>query len=538
MKPPDFAPYPFSAAVHPARLPPLRGGVDARRRPVVVVGAGPVGLTAAIGLALQHVPVVLVEADAGVCTGSRAICISRRSLEIAQRLGALQGFLEIGLPWTGGRSFYRDTEVLHFTMPSDADQQLPPMVNLAQYHIEQILLERAEQLAEFIDIRWQTRLTQLDAGADGVRLALTSPAGDYALDADWLVAADGGRSFVRESLGLKLEGTSYEGRYVIVDILIDSARPTERLAYFDPPCNPGSTVLVHKQPHGVWRIDYQLRDGEDPHEAVKPGNVMPRVESLLAMMGETAPWRPIWITLYKANALTLPRYRHGRVLLAGDAAHLVPIFGVRGANSGIDDADNLAWKLGFVIQGRADESLLDSYSHERVAAARENLWHGTKSTEFMAPPSFAFELLRTAVLGLAAKHAAVRPLINPRQTAPIAYVDSPLNGADDGGFGAGPAPGSVLPECPLHDGHLTQRLPPDFCALHFGDARQAPELPCLRIDLPRSTDRSGRLYPRFGATDGTLYLVRPDGHVLARWRDARRADVPAALQHALHATAA
>jgi 3-(3-hydroxy-phenyl)propionate hydroxylase len=511
-------------------------GVDARRRPVAVVGAGPVGLTAAIGLALQGVPVVLIEADAGVCSGSRAICISRRSLEIAQRLGALQGFLDVGLPWTGGRSFYREREVLHFTMPSDADQQLPPMVNLAQYHIEQILLERAEQLADLIDIRWQTRVTQLDARADGVRLALATPAGDYALDADWLVAADGGRSFVRESLGLKLEGTSYEGRYVIVDILMDSARPTERLAYFDPPCNPGSTVLVHKQPHGVWRIDYQLRDGEDPDDAVKPENVMPRVASLLAMMGETAPWRPIWITLYKANALTLARYRHGRGLLAGDAAHLVPIFGVRGANSGIDDADNLAWKLGFVINRRADAALLDSYSHERVAAARENLRHGTKSTEFMAPPSFAFELMRTAVLGLAEKHAAVRSLINPRQTLPIAYADSPLNGADDG-FDAGPAPGSVLPECPLLAGHLTQLLSPDFTALYFGSPEHAPELPCVRIDLPRTADRTGRLYPLYGATDGTLYLVRPDGHVLARWRDARRADVAGALSHALRQAA-
>ncbi len=301
-----FAPYPFTAAVHPARLPPLAGGADAQRHAVAIVGGGPVGLTAAIGLALQDVRSVLIEADDGVCAGSRAICISRRSLEIAQRLGALPGFLEVGLPWTGGRSFYRNTEVLHFSMPTDDNQKLPPMVNLAQYHIEDILLKRAEALAEFIDIRWQTRVTKIEARNDGVHLALDSPAGNYALDTDWLVAADGGRSFIRESLGLKLEGTSYEGRYVIVDILLDSARPTERLAYFDPPCNPGSTVLVHKQPHGVWRIDYQLRDGEDPDEAIKPEHVMPRVDSLLAMMGETAPWQPVWITLYKANALTLP----------------------------------------------------------------------------------------------------------------------------------------------------------------------------------------------------------------------------------------
>jgi 3-(3-hydroxy-phenyl)propionate hydroxylase len=209
------------------------------------------------------------------------------------------------------------------------------MVNLAQYSIEQILLDRAEAQPELIDVRWQTRLVRLLPQADGVELEVDTPQGGYTLQADWVVACDGGRSFVRESLGLKLQGTSYEGRYVIVDILMDSPRPAERLAYFDPPCNPGSTVLVHKQPRNVWRIDYQLREGEDPEAAIQPEHVAPRVQSLLDMMGETAPWKLIWTGLYKANALTLDRYRQGRVLLAGDAAHLLPIFGVRGANSGM-----------------------------------------------------------------------------------------------------------------------------------------------------------------------------------------------------------
>jgi 3-(3-hydroxy-phenyl)propionate hydroxylase len=566
----DFVPYPFTAQRHAPTLPRLREGVDARRHPVVVVGAGPVGYCAALGLARQGVPVVLLEADDGVCFGSRAICISRRSLEILERLGAAQGFLKTGLPWTGGRSFYREQEVLHFTMPQDANQKLPPMVNLAQYHIEQFLLDAAEARPGLIDMRWQTRVTAVDAHDDGVRLRLSTPLGDYALDADWLVAADGGRSTVRDALGLQLQGTSYEGRYVIVDIALDSARPTERLAYFDPPCNPGSTVLVHKQPDKVWRIDYQLRDGEDPDEAVKPENVMPRVESLLQMMGERGAWSPIWITIYKANALTLERYRHGRVLLAGDAAHLVPIFGVRGANSGIDDADNLAWKLAFVVNGLASLRLLDSYSHERVAAAHENLSHGTKSTEFMAPPSFAFDLMRRAVLGLAVRHAGVRSLINPRQTSAIAYRDSPLNAAADASaeFDAGPAPGSVLPECPLmhgsdsdmRAGHLTELLAPGFTLLVFADdgsalpdalraleaALAARAIPLALVLLERrrggaaagdttrrAWDHSGRLFPMYGAAPGTWYLVRPDGHVLARWRRGDAAAVAAAIDHVL-----
>jgi 3-(3-hydroxy-phenyl)propionate hydroxylase len=569
----EFKPYPFEAKQYAARIPELDHGRETTRHAVTIVGGGPVGLAVALGLARHGVRSVLIEADNSVCYGSRAICISRRSLEIVERLGALDGFLAKGLPWTGGRSYYRNDEVLHFRMPQDENQKLPPMVNLAQYHIEQFLLDAAEAQSDLIDIRWNTKVAALQQDEHGATLKLSSPAGDYEAQTDWIVAADGGRSTIRDALGLKLTGTSYEGRYVIVDILLDSARPTERLAYFDPASNPGSTVLVHKQPDNVWRIDYQLRDGEDADEAVKPENVMPRVQSLLDMMGETASWSPVWITIYKANALTLERYRHGRVLFAGDAAHLVPIFGVRGANSGIDDADNLAWKLAFVAKGLATDTLLDSYSDERVFAAHENLSYGTKSTEFMAPPSFAFDLMRTAVLSLALKHEGVRSLINPRQTSAIAYSASPLNAASPDAFASGPAPGAVLPECPLtlvgpavsREGHLTDLVGPRFTAFWFSEDGNVPaELAALEaplaqralpfalvpvsaqcpVDATRLTgwDHTGRLFPMYAAQcdakAGTLYLVRPDGHVLGRWHGqatALAAHVLAALDHTLRA---
>ncbi|KVK95936.1 FAD-dependent oxidoreductase [Burkholderia territorii] len=563
----EFKPYPFVAARHPAQLPACRDGVDVQRHRVAIVGGGPVGLAVALGLANHGIRSVLLEADDSVCHGSRAICISRRSLEIIERLGALDGFLGVGLPWSGGRSFYRHEEVLHFTMPQDENQKLPPMVNLAQYHIEQFLLDAALRRPELIEIRWQTKVAGVTRHTDGVRVDVDTPLGGYALDADWIVACDGGRSTMRDALGLSLHGTRYEGRYVIVDIALDSDRPTERLAYFDPPSNPGSTVLVHKQPDNVWRIDYQLRDDEDPEAAVRPENVIPRVQSLLDMMGERGDWSPIWITIYKANALTLERYRHGRVLFCGDAAHLVPIFGVRGANSGIDDADNVAWKLAYVIRGLASDALLDSYSDERVFATHENLRYGTKSTEFMAPPSFAFELMRKAVLTLAVRHPALRSLINPRQTSAIAYTASPLNADERDAFSAGPPPGSVLAECPLmlhignddgaRRGHLTDVVGSGFTAFRFThDGAPDPAfsaleqslhdagIPFALVTLARHAvpqhagcgghDADGRLFDMYGARDGTVYLVRPDGHVLGRWHDARPADLSAALTRALH----
>ncbi|CAE6746844.1 3-(3-hydroxy-phenyl)propionate/3-hydroxycinnamic acid hydroxylase [Paraburkholderia aspalathi] len=567
----SFKPYPFTPRFYASVVPPLVDGRDPQRRAVAIVGGGPVGMTLALALARQGVRSVLIEADDGVCTGSRAICISRRSLEIFKRLGAAHGFLKKGLPWTGGRSFYRDAEVFRFAMHQDDEQSLPPMINIAQYQIEQLLLDEVEQHADLIDIRWQTRVTGIEQhtgnGATGATLDLSTGDTAWTMRADWVVACDGGRSTIREALCLKLTGTTYEGRYVIVDIELESERATERLAYFDPPSNPGSTVLVHKQPDNVWRIDYQLRDDEDPEAAIKPENVMPRVQSVLDSMGETGEWSPIWITVYKANALTLERYRHGSVLFAGDAAHLVPIFGVRGANSGIDDADNLGWKLGCVVNGIASDRLLDSYSDERVFAARENLSYGMKSTEFMAPPSFAFDLMRQAVLGLAVHHPAVRPLINPRQTHAIAYAQSPLNwvaAAASGAFAKGPAPGTVLPECRLQrtrdgvpvDIHLTDLLGPCFTALRFGaDTAQDEAWQQLhhalaehgipfkaitlvkgdapRANVPHVVDPAGRLHEMLDATPGTVYLIRPDGHVLARWRNGNATDVQSAVTASL-----
>ena len=243
---------------------------------VAIVGGGPVGLAAALGLARQGVKSIVIEADDSVCEGSRATCVSRRSLEIAGRLGALPEMLARGLPWSGGRSFWQQTEVFNFSMPQYEGQRLPPMINLQQYYIEDALLAAVARVnaaaAGTVDVRWATRVDAIERALHSTTLGLVNEHGRGTLVADWVVACDGGQSFVRNAMGLALEGTAYTGRYVIVDIVLPSKHPTERRAWFDPPWHRGATVLMHRQPDDLWRIDWQLRHGDDTEEALKPEN--------------------------------------------------------------------------------------------------------------------------------------------------------------------------------------------------------------------------------------------------------------------------
>jgi 3-(3-hydroxy-phenyl)propionate hydroxylase len=526
------------------------------RVPVLIAGGGPVGMTLAALLARHGVASLVVEADAGYCAGSRAICMSRRSQEIFAWVGADKALVDKGLSWVGGRSYFRDQEVLHFQMPSEPTQRFAPMVNIQQFYAEEFAHKAALAQGGLADVRWSSKVTAVRPAADGVQVDVEAPGGMHTVQADWVVACDGGRSTVREQLGLQLEGTQYEGKYVIVDVVQKTRRAVERLAWFDPPSNPGSTILMHRQPDDVWRIDYQIRDDEDPVEAVKPENVLPRVQSHLTMIGEGQPWEPLWISIYNAKCLTLPSYRHGRVLFAGDAAHLVPIFGVRGLNSGLDDAGNLAWKLALVQQGRAADSLLDSYSSERVQAARENIRYGAKSTEFMAPPNHGFNLLREAALRLATEDTAVASLLNPRQSTPVEYVGSPLNlAAQESAFGAGARAGMPAPEGRLRgadgDIHLTSCFGGGFVLLYFSAKGVLPKdiaaLATSGQDGPASVkviaigkqgesadgilfDELGQARERYGAGDGSAFLVRPDGYLMGRWKAASAAEIASALK--------
>lgn len=262
---------------------PLTASAQERKK-VVIVGAGPIGMTVALELARFGVPCVLLESELQVSEGSRAIVFTRRSMEILQQVGVARKVSEGGLPWRFGNSYYRDQCVYRMEAPHDADDRFFPLINLQQQYLEEFLVQ-AVLAQPLIELRWGNRVTRVDETVSAARVEVDTPVGPYLLESEWLVAADGARSGLRSMMNLAMEGASYEGRFVIADILIDLPLPTERLAFFDPDWNPGNTVLMHREPRGIWRVDYQLPEGETPVQALQGASLKERINAQLAMIG-------------------------------------------------------------------------------------------------------------------------------------------------------------------------------------------------------------------------------------------------------------
>jgi len=514
---------------YPTFEAPERRESLSERTKVAIVGGGPVGLTAALTLARHGVPCVLLEAKSTYNDGSRAICIARQSFHIFETLGVAGPFVEKSLGWTTGRSFFRGRQILEFDMPDSADEKFRPMYNLEQQYIEQFLHAAAEA-SELIDIRWQSEVAGLRDTDDGVVLTIRDPHGSYELPAGWVLAADGARSAIRSMRGLRLKGENYEGRYVIADVRMEHDYPTIRRALFDPACRPGGTVLIHRQPDNIWRIDYQLREGESAEEATREANVRDSVAGVLAEIGHDGPWDLEWWSIYSANTLALDDYRAGRIFFIGDSAHIVPIFGVRGLNNGLADAQNIGWKLARVLKGSADERLLDSYSPERRGATLDVFANASKSARFMTPPTRGWQIMRDAALSLALDHPFAGAFANPRQMTPYTYAESPITLADRDDFSRGPKPGAVAGNVRLDEGWLSNRFGNGFSVLVFGSIDEPGAI--LSAD-PEATviilDADGAVARAYDAEAGSAYLVRPDQHVAARWKQASADDVAGAL---------
>jgi len=410
----DYHPSPDQSAPQPAR------------RPVVIVGAGPIGLSLAIDLAQRGVPVVLLDNDCTLSTGSRAICFAKRTLEIFDRLGCGEPMVDKGVSWKVGKVFLKNELVYSFDLLPEAGHSRPAFVNLQQYYVEGYLAERAAALP-LIDIRWKNAVVGTERRDDHVVLEIDTPDGPYRLEAEYVAACDGARSAVRRHLGLESKGRTFKDRFLIADVRMKHEAPAERWFWFDPAFHPNQSVLLHRQPDGVWRIDFQLGWDADPEEEKKPERIIPRVKAMLAHSAmKDFDFELEWASVYTFSCLRMDSFRHGRVLFAGDSAHGVSPFGARGANSGVQDADNLGWKLAAVLQGHAPDSLLDTYAREREFAADENIRNSSRATDFITPKSPVSRLFRDAVLQLAKTQPFARTLVNsgrlstPRATCPPA----------------------------------------------------------------------------------------------------------------------
>ena len=529
------------------------------RHPVIVVGAGPVGLAAAIDLAQHRVPVVLLDDDDKLSTGSRAICFAKRTLEIFDRLGCGDRMVEKGVSWNTGKVFFRDELIYSFNLLPEAGHHRPAFINLQQYYVEGFLLERARQLQN-LDIRWKNRACGVTQTPEGVELEIETPDGPYKLHCDYLIAADGVRSPIRAAVGLEAKGQIFHDRFLIADVKMTAEFPPERWFWFDPPFHRNQSVLLHRQAGNVWRIDFQLGCDADPVAERQPERVIPRVKALL---GKDVDFELEWVSVYTFACQRMEKFRHGRVIFVGDAAHGVSPFGARGANSGIQDADNLCWKLKLVLNGRAPDALLDSYASEREYAADENILNSTRSTDFITPKSEVSRGFRDAVLLLAKDCAFARRLVNSgRLSVPTTLSQSPLNTPDRDAFDGLIVPGAPSIDAPIRAGGraswFLKQIGGDFTGIYFSDGgelsparigalqtlaqRGVPVRPILveprdveprRIDnVPLIEDTEGLLTQRSDAQPGTFYLLRPDQHICARWRHFDPDEVRAAVHRA------
>ncbi|WP_157269607.1 FAD-dependent oxidoreductase [Azohydromonas aeria] len=535
------------------RKPAELSGAAPGRRPVVIVGAGPVGLTAALDCRLHGIPVLVLDDDNTVSVGSRGLCYAKRALEILDRVGVGDAVVKKGVNWHVGRTFFGEGEVFRFDLLPEADHKRPGMVNLQQYYLEQYLVERCNEAG--VEIRWKNKVVSVNPESDRVTLQVETPDGVYALDADWLIACDGARSPVRNMLGLDIDGKIFMDRFLIADVVMKAQFPAERWFWFDPPFHRNQSVLLHREADDVWRIDFQLGWDADPEEEKKPENVIPRIK---AMLGDEREFDLEWVSVYTFQCRRMGRFNHGRVLFAGDSAHQVSPFGARGANSGIQDTDNLVWKLKLVLDGLAPARLLDTYSEERVFAADENIMNSTRSTDFITPKSNASKTFRNAVLQLAQKHAFARKLVNSgRLSVPSYYSASPLNTPDTDTFAGDMEPGAPMADAPVlldgQAGWLLDHAGNRFQLLLYADdpagvdrglvqaLRDAPIPVEALIVSPKAgsvpgvtmlQDAKGLVAARYDARDGSAFLLRPDQHVCARWRGADIARVRQAVARA------
>jgi 3-(3-hydroxy-phenyl)propionate hydroxylase len=523
----------FKYKQYPFVIPPELKQKAIGQREVTIIGAGPVGLTLALALAKNGIRVLLLEATDQLSVGSRAICLAKRSLEIFDKLGVAEPMMEKGVRWNVGRIFFRDEEIDCFDLSPEKISKYPAFINLQQYYVEEFLIREVLRNG-FIEIRWLNKLVNLEkANMQKVRLAIETPEGNYSLETKWLAACDGCRSDVRSLLGLEMRGERFEERFLIADFKMEADFPSERWFWFDPPFALGQSILLHKQPDNIWRLDLKL--GKNAHEGVAEDKEMIS-EKIKRVVGERS-FELEWTSIYSFSSKMLERFVHDNIFFVGDAAHVVSPFGARGANSGIEDADNLAWKLAKVIQNSAPTELLETYNNERTAAAKQNITCTAESTLFIAPASDEALAFRNSILIAAKKSEKAKRQVNCGRLSVPSIYSTNAESEDEIWQSQELAVGRAAKDCKMESGFLIDRLGYDFCLLSLRESisnAQKLLLASTSVKLleisPKDDEDIIKLYE---LTPGAAYLITPDGYVLGRWKNVLTQDVKQLVENYL-----
>jgi 2-polyprenyl-6-methoxyphenol hydroxylase-like FAD-dependent oxidoreductase len=461
---------------------------------VAVIGAGAVGMTLAGRLAQHGIRVAVFEVTpVRERIGSKAICMQRETLEIWARLGIGETVAKRGIQWQVGRTYHRGRLLFEVRLPA-SDEHFPPFVNISQSEVEERLESGLAELG--VPVHRGHRFVAVDQDAEGVHATFETDAGRLTHRIAYLVGADGAHSSVRHAAGIGFEGYSFDDRFLIADIRASLPISNQRHFHFDPPWNPGRQVLIHPQPDGIWRIDWQVPPETDAEAERDNGGLDRRIR---AVVGAAARYELVWLTAYRFSQRIAARFRAGRTFLAGDAAHVMSPFGARGLNSGVADAENLAWKLAWVLRHGAATDLLDSYETERRAAALDNLAATDATMRFMAPHGPLRRLWRWLVLRLAPRSSWFRRRVNSGRLAePAVY---PASGPDDG---SRLGHGTVAPDVRLPGGgRLRDRFGREFVMVLARATGRA-------LPLPEVVIGPGTIYG-----DSRAWLVRPDGYLAA-----------------------
>jgi 3-(3-hydroxy-phenyl)propionate hydroxylase len=513
------------------RRPPELSGGESPLYPVAIVGAGLAGLVSALELGSRGVRCVLLDDDDTVGAqglSSRGICHAKRSLEIFDRFGIAERIRGKGVTWNEGDVFVRDERIFRFNLQPEQDQKFPAFVNLQQFYVEQYLVEALQRVAPDA-LRWKNRVVDVQQQPDHVALTVETPVGRYGLRARYVVAADGAHSVLRERLGAKDgESALFDNIWCIADVRMPGSPGAVRKAYLDAPQNEGGAIWYHQMADGVWRTDWLISHYGDPDAEAKPERAKERLKTLL---GADTPFELVWVGPWRFRRRVLEKMTHGRVFFMGDASAQHSPFGARGGNRAVQDANNIAWKLALVVQGKAAPALLETYEIERHFAACENVEIASRSAVFIAPETEGQRLVRDAYLQLARRHEWARPMVNVgRLSVASIYAHSPLN-AERGAFSSALAQaGAVAPDGRFGSGFFVERLQGDFTVAYFG-GKGAPIGGAQALEVPRKGHEA--LFARYGVEETATFMFRPDGHVLARCTGLDAAFAKAAIDRVL-----